>query len=131
MPLTNLKRRMSETDDVPRHLVRQDAVKKENRTFSERTLSNQFQNVKRKLSMDPPKQANTPNLTHTSNLTLCMPPQNTPSQLVKNEIKNPFSIMSPNMGSPNMVSVRRGYNKIIMEENRVIWVTKWVDYSNK
>ena len=152
MPLTNLKRRMSEADDVRddvfRHSVRQDAVKKENRTFSERTLSNQFQNVKRELSMDPPRPPNKPNQTyvpsthfgqnfkrelsmdpprHVNKPNLAfMPPPNTPSQLIKNEVKNPFSIMAPDMGS-----MRRGYNQIIMEENRVIWVTKWVDYSNK
>lgn len=40
---------------------------------------------------------------------------------------SPFSMM---VGSnPNII--QRDYNQHVMDDRRVVWVTKWVDYSNR
>ena len=141
-PVTNLKRRMSETEDVfnpatsrtvkreyenPANIFGQPAsrtVKKENRLSARRISENEAFNA-------PPASYQPNPFVDNRQQSIFGIPRETPvlhqPQVANQVTNNSYAIL---VGQhPNMV--RHDYNQHIMEARRIVWITKWVDYSNR
>ena len=157
-PVTNLpaKRRLSESEDVkdevfqpsgPRsfkkeydqRLVRRSIA--EEPAFNQPAMNQSYHITQRYQGIENRKSDNTGNNLSLASSTgysnripnLCVP-QNSP-QTRRNPALNPTSLI-PNPSYSLMPTTsprvcRSYYSHQIMEERKVVWVTKWVDYSNK
>ena len=140
LPLTNLKRRMSDVEDAKDEVFQPSSTRPS-------LVKQEFGVRPRSIKEDEPFQAQSRNPFVAQTTNYKTPARSLAASFAQSSTRpSPMPITTPE-SLPGLTpesslqymtayggfgeEMRKNYNNFVMENNLVVWVTKWVDYSNR